>query len=133
MEIGASFHFLGYRPDVKPYVSDFDVAVVPSVYADPLPRAVMEAMALQKPVIAFDMGGIGEMIDEGVSGALLTGAPPDVHGLAQAMVRYFRDPAMRATHGRAARLRVERDFEAKHHARLLQAEMLCAAGRANPA
>ena len=39
---------------------------MPSVYEDPLPRAVMEAMAMSKPVIAFRMGGIGEMIDDGV-------------------------------------------------------------------
>ncbi|MDH8190382.1 glycosyltransferase, partial [Klebsiella pneumoniae] len=45
--------FAGFRPDVRAYIADFDVAVVPSVYEDPLPRAVMEAMAMSKPVIAF--------------------------------------------------------------------------------
>lgn len=121
------FHFLGYRADVKPYVADFDAAVVPSVYQDPLPRSVMEAMALSKPVIAFDMGGIGEMIDDGISGALLAGAPPDIDGLAKAFVRYFRDSEMRRRHGNAARLRIEKDFDSRNHARALQDEMLRAA------
>ena len=43
-------HLLGFRADVRPLVADFDVAVVPSVYADPLPRSVIESMALGKPV-----------------------------------------------------------------------------------
>src|SRR5262249_1855870 len=55
-------HFAGFREDVKPYVADFDVAVVPSVYPDPLPRAVIESMAMGKPVIAFDVGGVAEML-----------------------------------------------------------------------
>jgi hypothetical protein len=83
--------FAGFRPDVRAYVADFDVAVVPSVYEDPLPRAVMEAMAMSKPVIAFRMGGIGEMIDDSVEGQLVTGAPPDIKGLADACLAYFDD------------------------------------------
>jgi glycosyltransferase involved in cell wall biosynthesis len=116
------FHFLGYRPEVKPYVTDFDVAVVPSVYEDPLPRAVIESMAMRKPVIAFDVGGISEMIEAGVSGALVR--PSDVDALAREMLHYLRDADMRRRHGLAARARIERDFEAKSHARALEDEML---------
>jgi glycosyltransferase involved in cell wall biosynthesis len=124
-----TFHVLGYRPDVKPYVGDFDVAVVPSVYEDPLPRAVMESMAMRKPVIAFDMGGIGEMVEHGVSGALVRGAPPDVAGLGASFLEYLRDPAMRERQGAAARASIEREFEAKVHARALQQEMVRIARR----
>jgi glycosyltransferase involved in cell wall biosynthesis len=118
-----TFLFPGYRSDVRPYAGDFDVAVVPSVYADPLPRAVLESMALGKPVVAFDMGGIGEMVKDGETGALVRGAPPDVAGLGAAMLAYLRDPAMRARHGAASRARVERDFEARRHATTLLREM----------
>ncbi len=122
--------FVGFRPDVRSYVADFDVAVVPSIYEDPLPRAVMESMAMSKPVVAFEMGGIGEMIDNGVEGRLARGRPPDVEGLAEACLAYFRDPQMRRAHGAAARLRVERDFDARKHARRLQDEMFRIAGAA---
>jgi glycosyltransferase involved in cell wall biosynthesis len=118
------FYFLGHRPEVKPYVCDFDVAVVPSIYNDPLPRAVMEAMALSLPVVAFDQGGIGEMIEDGISGALVGGMPPDISGLANSIVRYLRDAELRHRHGRAARRRIEDRFEAKQTARALQDEML---------
>lgn len=115
--------FLGFRPDVRSYVADFDVAVVPSVYEDPLPRAVMEAMAMAKPVVAFKMGGIGEMLDDGIEGSLVRGAPPDIEGLATACLSYFRDQDMRVKRGKAARQRIERDFNAVNHGRVLQDEM----------
>jgi glycosyltransferase involved in cell wall biosynthesis len=69
--LGERFRMLGFRGDVRPLVADFDVAVVPSVYADPLPRSVIESMALGKPVIAYDVGGVVEMLQDGVTGELV--------------------------------------------------------------
>ena len=80
--------------------------MVPSVYPDPLPRAVIEGMALGKPIVAFGVGGISEMLDDGVEGALVRGTPPDVEGLAAAMLRCFREPLRRREQGIAARARV---------------------------
>jgi glycosyltransferase involved in cell wall biosynthesis len=122
--------FIGFRPDVRPYVADFDVAVVPSIYEDPLPRAVMESMAMAKPVAAFAMGGIAEMIDDGVEGRLACGKPPDIAALAEACLGYFVDPQLRLSHGAAARRRIERDFDARKHARKLQEEMFRITGPA---
>lgn len=122
--------FPGFRADIQDYVADFDVALVPSIYEDPLPRAVMEPMALAKPVIAFAMGGIPEMITDGIEGRLVCGFPPDVEGFAAACLEYFRDPGLRRRAGAAARARVERDFDARQHARLLQEEIIrCARSR----
>jgi glycosyltransferase involved in cell wall biosynthesis len=122
--------FIGFRPDVRPYVTDFDVSVVPSIYEDPLPRAVMESMAMSKPVVAFAMGGIGEMIDDGVEGRLARGQPPDIEALAEACLSYFFDPEMRRRCGIAARRRIERDFDARKHAHALQDEMFLIVGAA---
>jgi glycosyltransferase involved in cell wall biosynthesis len=116
--------FLGFKVDVKPYVADFDVAVVPSVYPDPLPRAVLEGMAFGKPVIAFDVGGVGEMLSDGETGELVRGSPPDVEGLARAFVRYARDPELRVRQGAAARLRIEKDFDSRAQARKIQNEIV---------
>lgn len=120
------FRFLGFRTDVKPYAADFDVAVVPSIYADPLPRAVIEAMALGKPVIAFDVGGVAEMLANGSTGTLVRGG--DVDGLARELLRYLRDPELRATHGRAGRARVETDFDGARQAKRIQNEIIEASG-----
>ena len=122
------FTFLGFRNDILPYVADFDVAVVPSVYADPLPRAVIESMALGKPVIAFDVGGVAEMLEDGRTGALVRGAPPDVEELATQMLRYLRNRVLRESHGDAGRTRVERYFDGATHARRIQNEIVIAAG-----
>jgi glycosyltransferase involved in cell wall biosynthesis len=134
--IERSFHMLGFRADVRPLVADFDVAVVPSVYADPLPRAVIESMALGKPVVAFDVGGVAEMLDAG-SGEVVPFEPAvagpgastaAVARLADAVLRAVRDPARRARQGAAARARAVRDFDARAHARRIQGEILAAAG-----
>lgn len=125
-------HFLGYRPDVRPYVSDFDAAIIPSVYPDPLPRSVMESMSMEKPVLAFDVGGIGEMVETGVSGALAKGDPPDLEGMADACVAYVRDAELRRRHGRAARARVERDYGARAHSKAIQDVILRVARGALP-
>ena len=130
--IGSRFHMLGFRDDVRPLVADFDVAVVPSVYPDPLPRAVIESMAMRKPVIAFDVGGVAEMVDDGVTGGLVHFDPGDADGsvlrLAGVILRYLRDPERRALQGRAARDRVERDFDARAHAARIQNEIVLASG-----
>jgi glycosyltransferase involved in cell wall biosynthesis len=119
-----AFHFTGFRADVRPLVADFDVAVVPSVYPDPLPRAVIEAMALGVPVIAFAVGGIAEMVETGRTGTLLRGTPPDVEGLAHAMRDYLRDPVRRAAEGAAARAEMEHRFDGERHGRTIQAEIV---------
>lgn len=127
--IDRNMKFLGFRADVKPYVADFDVAVVPSVYADPLPRAVIEGMACGKPVIAFDVGGVAEMLDA-KSGQLVRGTPPDVEGLAAAFLRYFGDKEMRESQGKSARNRIVMDFDASRQAKKIQDEIVRASGLA---
>ncbi len=129
MGLEAEVRFVGFRREVRPYVADFDVSLVPSVYEDPLPRAVLEVMAMAKPVIAFDVGGIGEMIDDGIEGRLVPGRPPDIAALAEACLDVLADPEAWRRRGLAARRRIERDFDARTHARTLQAAMLHAAGR----
>ncbi len=138
--LGSRFRMLGFRADVRPLVADFDVAVVPSVYADPLPRAVIESMALAKPVLAFAVGGVGEMVDHGVTGELVRfgprGGSADTAGasdtaierLAEAIVGYVRDPARREREGLAGRARVVADFDARAHGARIQDEIVLACG-----
>jgi len=134
--LGDRFEMLGFRSDVRPLVADFDVAVVPSVYADPLPRAVIESMAMAKPVVAFGVGGVVEMLDGGTGEVVPfeadpadpeAASPAAVARLAEAFVRYATDPALRARQGHAGRERVLRDFDARAHARRIQREIVAAA------
>ena len=136
--IADRFRMLGFRSDVRSLVVDFDVAVVPSVYADPLPRAVIEAMSLGRPVVSFDVGGVAEMIESGKTGELVAferaeagsegASPRAIERMADAFVRYARDAPMRERHGRAGRARVVRHFDARVHARRIEDEILVASG-----
>lgn len=123
--LGDKFTFLGFKNDVKPYAVDFDVAVVPSIYPDPLPRAVIEAMALGRPVVAFDVGGVAEMLKDGETGTLVKGG--DVAALAKQFVRYLRDPELRARQGNAGRRRVESEFDGARQAKRIQDQIVEAA------
>ena len=129
LRLDGTFEFLGYRPDVRAFVNDFSVAVVPSIYEDPLPRAVIEAMSFGKPVVAFEVGGIPEMIEDGTNGALVRGSPPDVDGMASAFVRYACEPETRRAHGFAARQRAVEHFDSRAHAKRMQDELLRVVGR----
>lgn len=122
------FHFPGFTNDVRPALEDFDVVVLPSVYPDPLPRTVIEGMAYGLPVIAFNVGGVSEMIRDGVTGRLI--ATHDIDALASAMLSYASDPARRATEGAAARELAVTAFDGRAHgAAILQQIKLAVAPR----
>jgi glycosyltransferase involved in cell wall biosynthesis len=99
-ELGVAGHvvFTGRREDVPAVTAALDVAVLPS-YREALGLTILEAMALSRPVIASDVGGIPEMIEDGVTGLLVP--PRDPQALAAAIVRLLRDHPLADTLARA--------------------------------
>jgi glycosyltransferase involved in cell wall biosynthesis len=94
-----SVKLLGFRSDVLDIVAAADVAVVPSIWADPFPYAVLEAMGCSKPVVASRVGGIPEMVSE--RSAVLV-APGDPEELAEALVSLAGDAKRCAQMGEEA-------------------------------
>jgi len=90
--------FTGRRDDIPAVTAAFDVAVLPS-YREAQGLTILEAMALSRPVVASNVGGIPEMIDDGVSGLLVP--PHDPPALAAAIVRLLRDHQLADMLGRA--------------------------------
>ena len=62
--------FTGRRDDIPAVTAAFDVAVLPS-YREAQGLTILEAMALSRPVVASNVGGIPEMIEDGVTGLLV--------------------------------------------------------------
>lgn len=89
--------------------------------------SLMEAMACSKPVVATRVGGVPELVADGVEGILVE--PGDVHGLGAAICRLLEEPAVRDRMGRAGRRRVEAfswdataDTVLREYGRALQSE-----------
>lgn len=104
--------WLGEREDVPELMRALDVLLLPS-WEEPFGRAVIEAMAMGVPVIATDVGGPAEIIEDGRDGYLLP--PREPRAWAQAVARLAEDPALRAEMGRAGRARVAREFTLERH------------------
>jgi glycosyltransferase involved in cell wall biosynthesis len=68
--IAERVHFGGYQNDVRPFLHEFDLFVHPS-YAEPFGLAIAEAMAMRRPVIACNTGGVPEIITHGKDGWLV--------------------------------------------------------------
>ncbi|MFV1952015.1 MAG: glycosyltransferase family 4 protein [Nitrospinota bacterium] len=76
--------FTGKQSDIYPYLSMMDIFVLPSVEREGLGLALIEAMSMEKPVIATDIGGIPEVVEDGKSGILVR--PGDCEGLMKAII-----------------------------------------------
>jgi glycosyltransferase involved in cell wall biosynthesis len=90
--------FTGRRDDVPAVTAALDVAVLPS-YREAQGLSILEAMALSRPVVASNVGGIPEMITDGETGLLVP--PHDAEALATGIIRLLRDHPFADTIGRA--------------------------------
>jgi glycosyltransferase involved in cell wall biosynthesis len=101
--------YLGAADDVRPFIAAADCVVLPS-YREGLPRVLLEAAAMARPLIASDAPGCRHVVEEGVNGFLC--AVRDAGSLADAMRRMIAlPPERRAAMGAAARARIEREFD----------------------
>jgi len=98
------FIFTGYRNDIRPFLKNFDIFVIPSNYPDPFPRSVIEAMCFNLPVIGFEIGGIAEAVDNGTTGLL--SRKNDIDGIADNIFKLIMDKELRQKMGKASRKRV---------------------------
>jgi glycosyltransferase involved in cell wall biosynthesis len=102
--------FAGWRGDLAAVYRQIDVLVLTSLN-EGTPVAVIEAMAAALPVVATDVGGVADVIDQGRTGVLV--ASQSVNELAAAMVAMARNPEERQRMGLAAREAVRTRFSAE--------------------
>jgi len=102
--LGDRFVFLGFRPDAVRVMSAFDIFCLAS-HHEGLPVALMEALALGVPAVATRVGGVAELVTDGIDAVLVPPGEPSL--LADALVALAQDPARRAALANAATERAE--------------------------
>ena len=102
-------NFLGYRPqsEVADLLEEADMLVLPS-FAEGVPVVLMEAMASRIPVIASQVAGVSELVEDGVSGFIVP--PGDIKTLTDRLDRLLASPDLCARMGVAGRAKVEAEF-----------------------
>jgi glycosyltransferase involved in cell wall biosynthesis len=115
------FILAGFRNNLEQYLPHFDVVALSS-YTEGLPVIVLEAFAAGVPVVGTTVGGVPEVIEDGLSGALVP--PGDAGQLAVAITGLLADDERRTAMGRRGRRRVEEQFtfaaQAAQYQRLFQ-------------
>ncbi|GEA16569.1 glycosyl transferase family 1 [Moorella sp. E308F] len=129
-ELEEKVFFLGIRDDVPELLADSDVFILPSDW-EGVPLTVLEAMAADKPVIATAVGGVPELVEDGVTGILVP--PCNSYALAQGILRLVKNTDLRQRMGKAAQKRALERFDITRTAREYEAlylKLLRECGRA---
>jgi glycosyltransferase involved in cell wall biosynthesis len=104
--------WMGEREDVPELVRALDVLLLPS-WEEPFGRALIEAMAMNVPVVATNVGGPPEIVEDGREGYLV--APREPRAWARAVRRITDEPQRGGEMGRAGRQRAEAEFSVERH------------------
>lgn len=108
--IGGSVIMPGFRDDVARLLNTLDVFVFPSL-AEALGTAILEAMAMKKPVVGSQVGGIPEIVEEGRTGYLVD--PEDPRAIAERVIHLLRNAELRRKMGLEGRKFVEAHYDAR--------------------
>jgi L-malate glycosyltransferase len=107
LNLSDSIRLHGFLPDIESIVAEMDAIVMPSLN-EGLPYVLLEAMRAGRAIVASNVGGLPEAIEDEKSGLLVP--PRDHEALAAKLTRLAADPKLRTRLGKAARRRVEKDF-----------------------
>lgn len=108
-------HFTGFRHDIPDVLQALDVVVHASVRPEPFGRVILEGMALGKPVIAANAGGVPEIIEHGRTGWLVP--PGDADALATCLQSVLSEPGRASGVAKNGAQSVRRRFSLEQHVR----------------
>ena len=105
--------YLGNTDDVRPFIAASSAVVLPSFYREGVPRILLEAAAMSRPIVTTDMPGCRDVVEQGVSGLLCQ--PKSAEDLAEKLLSLVSMSAeKRHAMGKAARSKVEAEFDESH-------------------
>jgi glycosyltransferase involved in cell wall biosynthesis len=105
--LGGRVIFTGFQQDVPAFLSQVQISVLPSL-SEALSNTLLESMAAGVPVVATNVGGNPEAVENGVTGTLVPSREPEA--LAAAVARLLEQPALAQAMGRAGRERAVEHF-----------------------
>ena len=111
LDIRDRVKFLGHRNDIMRIIHAYDVVALTSL-SESMPYSLLEGMSFGKPIVASAVGGVPEVVEDGVTGLLVP--PGDVNAIAEALIQILQDPEKRALMGQAAIERVRTLFGLEH-------------------
>lgn len=120
--------FTGFVDPIAPLVERLAVLVITST-TESFPRVALEAMAAGRPVAAFDVGGVSDLVQDGVTGRLIRFG--DVDAMAEAVCRLIAEPVEAARLGAGGRARVERSFQLAPYVSRVESVLREAVGQGN--
>jgi predicted lipopolysaccharide heptosyltransferase III len=106
--LSETVQFLGNRRDIPGLLSQMDCLVMPSIAEESFGRVIVEAQAVGTPVVATKVGGVAEIIEDGVDGLLVH--PKDHEVLAEAILKVLGDRALAQTLSFNGRKKVETKY-----------------------
>jgi glycosyltransferase involved in cell wall biosynthesis len=106
--LGTAVVMTGHREDVADLLSAMDVFAFPSTANEGVPQAVLQAMAMRRPIVATRIGGIPEIVRDGETGVLVP--PKDPGALAKGIAQVLDDPV-----GAARRVQAATDLVRTHY------------------
>ena len=107
--LGESVVFAGHQAQSYDFINMMDIFVLPSLH-EGIPMVLLEALALQRPVIASRVGGIPEVVLQGTTGMLVP--PADAGALAEGIKTIINDRVKASGFGVAGQGQIEREFSA---------------------
>ena len=113
--VSEKIHLLGHRNDVGNILAQTKITVVPSQAYESFGYTAAEAMYCRVPVVATDVGGLPEVVNDGVCGYIV--GHQDVNGFARRVVELLKDKELRKRMGKQGRRRYEQHFTADRMAR----------------
>ncbi len=114
LDLQQRVHFLGIRADIPPILNASDIFVLASLW-EGNPMSVQEAMASGLPVIGTRVGGVPELVEDGISGLIVP--PNDEHALVRALQTLINQPDLRKQMGERALQRARTHFDIRNTVR----------------
>lgn len=106
---------IGYQnqDNIRKYITNARFIVVPSIWYENCPYSILETMEIGKPVIASDIGGIPELVSDGINGYLYE--PNDIHSLKEKLKLLFESDELAKTFGKNSRELFNKNYTAERY------------------